>query len=100
MYRHPAECRHPTGQRCMMLAQVLLGSSYPVQQADSHRAHAREREGGGVYDSHTALKRDLGGCVDHMEYVIFRDRKALVRFLIYYRHEASCNCKDCFHRRS
>jgi len=94
------ECRHPTGQRCMMLAQVLLGSSYPVQQADSHRTRAREREGGGVYDSHTALKKDLGGCVDHMEYVIFRDRMALVRFLIYYRHAASCNCKDCFHRRS
>ena len=92
-------CRHPTGTRYMLVAQVLLGASNPVKSSDKERLRAADRPDGIPYDSHTALKKDLGGCVDHMEYIIFKEQLSLVRFLIFYRHTPKCECKDCFHRR-
>ena len=95
------KCHHPTGLRCMIVAQVLLGKTCPVTQGDSKRMRAHDREDGkGPYDSHTALKRADGGCVDHMEFIIFKEQRALVRFLIFYKHKEKCECKDCLFRRA
>ena len=93
------ECTHPTGTRCMLVAQVLLGESNSVKETDRKRLRAADRPDGAPSDSHTALKKDLGGRVDHMEYIIFKEQLSLVRFLIFYRHTPECECKDCFHRR-
>ena len=94
------KCHHPTGMRCMIVAQVLLGKTCAVTEADRNRMRACDRKDGrGPYDSHTALKRADGGCVDHMEYIIFKEQRALVRFLIFYKHKEKCQCKDCLFRR-
>ena len=95
------KCHHPTGIRCMIVTQVLLGQTCPETQGDSNRMRARDREDGkGPYDSHTALKRADGGCVDHMEFIIFKEQRALVRFVIFYKHKETCQCKDCLFRRT
>ena len=95
------KCHHPTGIRCMIVAQVLLGKTCPVTDPDRNRMRARDREDGkGPYDSHTALKRADGGCVDHMEFIIFKEQRALVRFVIFYKHKETCQCKDCLFRRT
>ena len=95
------KCHHPTGMRCMIVAQVLLGKTYPVRtDMNRNRLRAHDREDGkGPYDSHTALKRADGGCVDHMEFIIFKEQRALVRFVIFYKHQETCQCKDCLFRR-
>ncbi len=93
------KCNHPTGTRCMLVAQVLLGKTCPVTDPDRNRMRAHDREDGkGPYDSHTALKRADGGCVDHMEFIIFKEQRALVRFVIFYKHKETCQCKDCLFR--
>ena len=93
------KCHHPTGIRCMIVAQVLLGRTRAVTEKDRNRMRAHDREDGkGPYDSHTALKRADGGCVDHMEFIIFKEQRALVRFVIFYKHKETCQCKDCFFR--
>ena len=84
----------------MIVAQVLLGHTCAVTEKDTKRIRARDREDGkGPYDSHTALKRADGGCVDHMEFIMFKEQRALVRFLIFYKHKETCQCKDCLFRR-
>ena len=95
------KCHHATGMRCMIVAQVLLGRTCAVTDANRGRKRACDREDGkGPYDSHTALKRADGGCVDHMEYIIFKEQRALVRFVIFYKHLEQCECKDCLFRRT
>lgn len=95
------KCTHATGTRCMLVAQVLLGETFPVTRPDRDRKRAEDRQDGrGPHDSHTALKRDDGGCVDHMEFIIFKEQHSLVRFAIFYKHKNECKCKDCCWRRA
>ena len=93
------ECKHPTGTRCMLVAQVLLGESHPVKKQDAARIKAEDRPDGAPYDSHTALKKDLGGSVD-MEHIIFKEQLSLTRFLIFYRvspHASAERVRDVVH---
>ena len=92
------DCHHAEGERCVMVLRVLLGNSH--QQPTQYSGHrAPERADGELYDSLTALSREQGGAVDHMEFVIFEKNLALVRYLIHYRHCFSCTCHSCQRRR-
>ena len=95
------DCRHAQGERCILAARVLLGESKDVYESCSGRTRAPERDDTGEpYDSLTAMTRQDGGVVDHMEFVIFKEQMALVQYMIYYRHLPACNCHNCRHRRS
>ena len=99
--RTDGKCTHATGTRCMLVAQVLLGETFAVKRRDEARTRAEDRQdGSGPHDSHTALKTVDGGCVDHMEFIIFKEQHALLRFAIFYKHKNQCKCKDCYWRRA
>ena len=57
-----------------------------------------DRQDGEPYDSITALTKEHGGRVDHMEFVIFKEQMALPQYLIYYRHAEDCWCHNCWRR--
>ncbi|CAE7765672.1 Tnks [Symbiodinium sp. CCMP2456] len=93
------DCSHPHGERCLVLARVLLGQSLPVTTEKLKGiTRAPERQDGEPYDSITALTREHGGRVDHMEFVIFKEQMALPQYLIYYRHAEDCWCHNCWRR--
>ena len=98
------ECRHPSGERRMIVARVLLGHSGLVKRADAGRATASLRPDTGnvrrCYDSHVAVSRAMGGVVDHLEFIVFKQQLALVRYVITYRHKASCVCHMCQARKA
>ena len=87
----------------MIVARVLLGHSHLVNRADRTRTTAELRSNSGrvrqCYESHVALPRERGGAIDHFEFIIFKEKLALVRYVISYRHKASCTCHMCRARR-
>ena len=96
------DCRHPQGERCILVCRVLLGESLVLKNSSAEirsRIRAPDRANGVPYDSITAACRRDGGAVDHMEFVVFKDPRMLVQFQVFYRHEADCSCSCCWHRR-
>jgi len=96
------ECRHAQGERCILVARVLLGESF-VETAPTvdtkHWIKAPDQPNGTPHDSVTGACRADGGVVDHMEFVVFKESRMHVQFQIFYAHVASCNCSNCIHRR-
>ncbi|CAE7465447.1 Tnks [Symbiodinium sp. CCMP2456] len=95
------ECRHAQGERCILVARVLLGESF-VETAPTvdtkHWIKAPDQCDGNPYDSVTGACRAHGGVVDHMEFVVFKESRMHVQFQIFYAHDASCNCSNCIYR--
>ena len=98
------KCRHAQGERCILVARVLLGESKTVKNSvdagGMDQIRAPQRDDGSSYDSITALTKAEGGQLDHKEFVVFKDRQTLASFRIFYRHDSSCSCNGCKHRRS
>ena len=98
------KCRHAQGERCILVARVLLGESKTVKNSvdagGKDQIRAPQRDDGSSYDSITALTKAEGGQLDHKEFVVFKDRQTLASFRIFYRHDSSCSCNGCKHRRS
>ena len=93
------DCTHAEGERCLLIARVLLGESKIVRQEHCRGIpRAPVRSDGLPYDSLTALTKADGGQVDHMEFVIFKEQLSLVQYLVYYRHKMTCECHNCRYR--
>ena len=37
-----------------------------------------------------------GGCVEHPEFIVFKETQALPEYAVWYRHEAGCSCTHCY----
>ena len=37
-----------------------------------------------------------GGCVEHPEFIVFKETQALPEYAVWYRHEAGCHCTHCY----
>ena len=97
----PKLCCHAQGMRCVLVARVLLGESLILKHTDvevQRRTSPPKQQNGVPYDSVTVARRRNGGVVDHMEFVVFDDDRILVQFLIFYKHDAMCQCNGCQHR--
>ena len=94
------DCYHLEGERCIVIVRVMLGETKLATTHEfSHTIRAPERPNGEPFESITAAPKDSGGIVDHHEFIIFDKQLALVRYLVYYRHKPSCQCRSCLHRR-
>jgi hypothetical protein len=82
-----------TAERQIIIARVALGTSLLTTEphADWHRAP----DG---YDSVWAERRANGGCVDHMEMMVYKEQQALPCFLVTYRHVCDDLCSECMKR--
>ena len=93
-------CRHAEGERCVIAVRVILGETKMATTEDySQIIRAPDRISGEPFESISAVTKENGGKVDHMEFVIFDRQLALVRYLIFYRHKRQCCCHNCRHRR-
>ena len=85
------------GERCILITRVCLGeasiATTPCQQA----TRPPERmDGRGPLNSIVAATMSDNGCVEHPEFIVFKEAQALSEYAVWYRHEADCNCTHCF----
>ncbi|CAE7520778.1 Tnks [Symbiodinium natans] len=96
-------CRHPEGERCILVSRVLLGDSKVVRNSSDvggkDQIRAPQRDDGTAHDSVAVSTKAEGGLLDHKEFVVFKDPQVLVRFRIFYQHNSDCSCNGCLHRR-
>jgi len=84
------------GPMSVLVARVALGNAYSTKQAMREIAMPPERpRTRNPHDSVVALRRDEGGCVDHREYVVYKDAQTLPVFRINYCHADECECARC-----
>lgn len=76
--------------RKMFVARVALGESHRVLRGTpgAHRAPDN-------FDSVWADSRENGGCVEHLEVMIYAKGQAIPVFLVTYTHARACRCAEC-----
>ncbi|CAE8682533.1 unnamed protein product [Polarella glacialis] len=85
-------------QRTMIVARVALGAGF--RTCEPQRKWSRPPDGpdGLPFDSVWAANVASGGCVDHVEVMIYDKSQAMPLFLVDYRHTDQCRCAECLKR--
>lgn len=79
----------------IIVARVLLGHTF---YADAPRPELKRPPidaTGRQCNSLTALTRRENGCVDHSEYVVYKDSQAMPLAVIDFSHQTQCICHMC-----
>ena len=83
-------------ERCMFLSRVCLGETYNTRQAMRNIWKPPMRDDKrGLYNSVRAMKQSDGGCVEYLEYIIYKGAQAYPEYLIMYEHSLGCQCTHC-----
>ncbi|CAE8740384.1 unnamed protein product [Polarella glacialis] len=93
-----ASRRQRSAQRTMIVARVALGTC--LRTGEQQRKWSRPPDGpdGLPFDSVWAANAASGGCVDHVEVMIYDKSQAIPMFLVDYRHTEQCRCAECLKR--
>ena len=85
------------GERCILITRVCLGeasiATTPCQQATRPPERVDRR---GPLNSIVAATQSGGGCVEHPEFIVFKEAQALPEYAVWYQHEADCSCTHCY----
>ena len=85
------------GERCILITRVCLGeasiATTPCQ--DINRPPERP-DARGPFNSIVAATQRDGGCVEHPEFIVFKEAQALPEYAVWYQHEADCSCTHCY----
>lgn len=81
------------GERCVLVVRACLGEAhYEKTGAALNWLKPPERpDGRGPLSSLVAVTRDRGGCVEHPEYIVYKETQTLPQFTIWYKHAESCH---------
>eukprot|EP00931_Biecheleriopsis_adriatica_P018379 TRINITY_DN12903_c0_g1_i2.p1 TRINITY_DN12903_c0_g1~~TRINITY_DN12903_c0_g1_i2.p1 ORF type:complete len:516 (-),score=53.35 TRINITY_DN12903_c0_g1_i2:177-1724(-) len=96
LYAGPNPFHHFRGRMCVLVARVAMGESLGTPTAlKGIKLPPNRADGNHPYDSVWAFKRSEGGCVDHREYIVYKDAQAYPAFRIWYHHKDECACARC-----
>jgi hypothetical protein len=85
------------GERCILITRVCLGEASVATTPCRQATRPPERvDGRGPLNSIVAATMSAGGCVEHPEFVVFKEAQALPEYAVWYRHEAGCDCTHCY----
>ena len=85
------------GERCILITRVCLGEASIATRPCREATRPPEREDGrGPLNSIVAATTREGGCVEHPEFIVFKEAQALPEYAVWYRHEAGCHCTHCY----
>ena len=85
-----------SNERYMFLSRVALGETYNTRQAMQNIWKPPMRDDKrGLYNSVRAMKQSDGGCVEYLEYIIYKGAQAYPEYLITYKHVPRCKCTHC-----
>jgi len=94
--RQPSTCKHE--QRKVIVMRVALGSCHRTKTPMRERAHPPDASDGKPMDSVLAETRSAGGCVDHLEIMVYNPNQMLPVAVVTYEHEFTCRCALCARR--
>ena len=84
------------GRRCMLVVRTCLGEAHHADSAAPKMLRPPERaDGRGPLSSVVARTLHDGGCVEHPEFIVYKETQVLPEYMIYYRHAAACACTHC-----
>jgi len=87
---------NPAGERCILVVRACLGEAYLCSEPMRRSLRPPERpDGRGALSSVIALTTTGGGCVEHPEYIVYKESQTLVEYAIWYKHRPSCRCTHC-----
>lgn len=90
-----------TAVRTIIIARVALGESYRAGRPLWGISRPPDSEDGSdEYDSVWADVLSNGGCVDHLETMVYSESQALPVALVDYRHVETCQCAECHKRQA
>lgn len=85
------------GERCILICRVCLGEGSMTKEPCPSATRPPERaDGRGPLNSIVAVTQANGGCVEHPEFIVFKEAQALPEFAIWYKHRAGCQCTLCY----
>ena len=85
-----------SNERFMFLSRVCLGETYDTRQAMQNIWKPPMRDDKrGLCNSVRAMKQTDGGCVEYIEYIIYKGVQAYPEYLIMYAHAVGCKCTHC-----
>ena len=85
------------GERCILICRVCLGEGSLTKESCPSVTRPPERpDGRGPLNSIVAVTQSNGGCVEHPEFIVFKEAQALPEFAIWYKHRAGCQCTHCY----
>ncbi|CAK0852448.1 unnamed protein product [Prorocentrum cordatum] len=88
--------KHAT--RTLVVARVALGESFRTASPMQGATRPPDSNDGVDFDSVWADQSSNGGCVDHVEAMIYSEAQALPVALVDYRHTVGCTCAFCRRR--
>jgi len=87
------------GERCILLCRACLGEPHLANAAMQGALKPPERtDGRGPLNSVVALTQSNGGCVEHPEFIVYKEAQALPEYAIWYTHHECCLCTHCIAR--
>jgi len=95
------ERSHPlpkSAKRTIVVARVALGEALRVTQPTPQATRPPDGQDCLELDAVWADSRGEGGCVDHIEVMVYSEAQALPIALVDYRHTPSCWCAFCRRR--
>ena len=88
------------GERCVLVVRACLGETHQGQEPCRTALRPPERpDGRGALSSFAAVTLADGGCVEHPEYIVYKETETLVEYAIWYRHSSRCRCTHCIELR-
>jgi len=84
--------------RTLVVARVVLGEVHRTKQRMDRATRPPDGADESELDSVLALPTTQGGCVDHLEVVVYSEACALPVALVDYRHAHACPCAFCLRR--
>ena len=85
------------GERCVLVVRACLGEVHKAAQPMADVLRPPERpDKRGPLSSVVALAQAEGGCVEHPEYIVYKDSQTLPQFAIFYKHDETCKCTHCW----
>jgi hypothetical protein len=91
IYTTPNAAGRRAGERCILITRVCLGEGSIASRPCWEAIRPPEREDGrGPLNSTVAATTREGGCVEHPEFIVFKEAQALPEYAVWYRHGAGC----------
>lgn len=88
------------GERSVLVVRACLGEPH-FEKTDKARREGwlkppERQDARGPLSSLVAVTQREGGCVEHPEFVVYKDTHSLPQFVIWYKHKPECKCTHCW----
>ena len=78
------------------MVRAILGEPHKTEVSMPTATRPPDRPGStNPLNSVVAITQASGGCVEHPEYIVYKEAQTLPQFAIWYKHKQGCECTHC-----